>query len=462
MLAAVFHSHGAAAMSNPHNTQDDWDLILAKLHLFDKVKLAWDKSQAWVTQDLLEVDTLYELAVLAAVFAVSWLLARRLRRVLAPRWTQSMQRDDRRAHWRRDLLRLLGPVISLAFLWPLYLLSSAAGMDNDLLALFANAVGAWVLIRLVTSALFKPFWAHVFALFIWVIAALSIFGLLGNVVQLLDSVKMTAGNLKLSLLDLLESLLFFTILLRLGIRAGSFMENRLAASGDLEASTRALIGILSKTTMVVVVTILSLEIIGVDMDMLTVFSGALGFGLGIGLRTVFSNLISGVIIMIDKSIRPGDVIWVGEVFGKVTSLRARYASVVTRDGQEYLIPNEDLISRQVINCSYSSREVRIKVPIGIAFGSDVDLAMSLAEQAAADAPRILKSPPPACRLVGLGEFSINLSLRFWISDPEHGVSNVTTEVLKRVLKLFAENGVEIPFPQQDVHVKDHAPIPGSF
>ena len=207
----------------------------------------------------------------------------------------------------------------------------------------------------------------------------------------------------------------------------------------------------------VVVGILSLEIIGVDMDMLTVFSGALGFGLGIGLRTVFSNLISGIIIMVDKSIRPGDVIWIGDVFGKVTALRARYAAVVTRDGQEYLIPNEDLLSRQVINCSYSTREVRLKVPIGIAYGSDVELAISLAEEAAREVPRILKSPGPACRLVGLGDSAINLSLRFWINDPEHGTANVTTDVLKKVLKLYAENGVEIPFPQQDVRIKELPP-----
>ncbi|MCF8098868.1 MAG: mechanosensitive ion channel [Desulfarculaceae bacterium] len=440
-------------MTGLKNTQDDWDLILAKLHLTDKVEYLWDTVRNWVTQDFWEVDTLYELVGLAAIFAASLLLAGWLRGLLSRRWAAALERGDRRAQWRRNLLRLLGPVISLVFLWPLYILSTEAGMDNDLVSLCANVVGAWVLIRLVTAALFKPFWARLFAVFIWVIAALSIFGLLGSVVQLLDAVKMTAGSLKLSLLDLLEALLFFTILLRLSIRVGSYLEDRLAASGELEPSTRTLIGILGKTAIVVVVGILSLEIIGVDMDMLTVFSGALGFGLGIGLRTVFSNLISGVIVMVDKSIRPGDVIWIGEVFGKVSALRARYASVVTRDGQEYLIPNEDLLSRQVINCSYSSREVRLKVPIGIAYGSDVDLAMSLAEQAPQGVPRILEHPAPACRLVGLGDSAINLSLRFWIADPEHGVSNVTTTVLKKVLKLFAENGVEIPFPQRDVHVK---------
>jgi len=440
-------------MPSLKNTQDDWDLILAKLHLFDKAKQLWETSRDWVTQDLLEVDTLYELGVLAIIFGVSWWLAKRLRARLMQSWATALALGDRRAQWRRDFLRLLGPVISLVFLWPLYIFSTKAGMDNDLLTLCAHAVGAWVLIRLVASALFKPFWARLFAVLIWIIAALSIFGLLTSVVQLLDAMKLTVGSLKLSLLDLLESLLFFTILLRLGIRAGSYLEDRLATSGELEPSTRTLIGLLSKTAILVVVGILSLEIIGVDMDMLTVFSGALGFGLGIGLRTVFSNLISGIIIMVDKSIRPGDVIWIGDVFGKVTALRARYASVVTRDGQEYLVPNEDLLSRQVINCSYSSREVRLKVPIGIAYGSDVELAMSLAVQAAQGVPRILESPPPVCRLVGLGDSAINLSMRFWIADPEHGVSNVTTEVLKKVLKLFAEKGVEIPFPQRDVHVK---------
>lgn len=440
-------------MPNLKNTQDDWDLILARLHLFDKAKQLWHTARDWVTQDLLEVDTLYELAVLAIIFGVSWWLARWLRGRLTQSWAAALARDDRQSQWRRNFLRLLGPVISLAFLWPLYLISRRLGLDNDLLTLCAHAVGAWVVIRLVTAALFKPFWARLFAVFIWIIAALSIFGLLGDVVQLLDAVKLTAGHLKLSLLDLLESLLFFAILLRLGIRAGSYLEGRLAASGELEASTRTLIGLLSKTVIVVVVGILSLEIIGVDMDMLTVFSGALGFGLGIGLRTVFSNLISGIIIMVDKSIRPGDVIWIGEVFGKVTALRARYASVITRDGQEYLIPNEDLLSRQVINCSYSSKEVRLKVPIGIAYGSDVELAMTLAAQAAQGVPRILDNPPPVCRLVGLGDSAVNLSLRFWINDPEHGISNVTTDVLKKVLKAYADNGVEIPFPQRDVHIK---------
>jgi small-conductance mechanosensitive channel len=446
-------------MPYQHNYGDDWEVVLTRLHLLERLKDLWRAAGAWVRDDLLETDTLYELALLAGVMAVSWPLARGAKVVLERRWAGRFGAEGgRMAQWRAEFIHLLGPVISLFFLWPLYLVTTYFGMDNDLVALCAHAIGAWVVIRLATSAVFNPFWARVFAVLIWVIAALSIFGLLGDTVKLLDSMRFTAGRLELSLLAILESLFLFVLLLRLGIRLGNYVEDRLAVSGELDPSTRSLIGILAKAGLVIIVGIISLEIIGVDMGMLTFFSGALGFGLGIGLRTVFSNLISGIIIMVDKSIRPGDVIWIGDVFGKVTALKGRYASVVTRDGQEFLIPNEDLISRQVINCSYSSREVRLKVPVGIAYGSDVEKAMALAEEAAQGVGRIVPRPSPACRLIGLGDSAINLELRFWISDPENGTANVTTQVLKRVLSLFAEHGVEIPFPQRDVHIKQ-GPVP---
>eukprot|EP01022_Parablepharisma_sp_SALTPOND_P025222 TRINITY_DN5817_c0_g2_i1.p2 TRINITY_DN5817_c0_g2~~TRINITY_DN5817_c0_g2_i1.p2 ORF type:complete len:508 (-),score=183.26 TRINITY_DN5817_c0_g2_i1:14-1537(-) len=437
-----------------HDSADDWNKALTKLHFKDRLENLWATCRDWFSQDLLERDTIFELIILVAVFGASWLLARRTRGRLRRRWAEHLREDGPRAQWYAEWVHLVGPIYSLVLLWPLYLITNWYGMDNDLLALCANAVGAWVVIRLAAAVLFRPFWAKVFALFIWLIAALNIFGLLGATVDLLDSVRFSAGTIKLSLLEIIESVLFFAILVRLSIRLGGYVENRLAASGDLEPSTRTLIGILFKTVLVVIVGIISLEIIGVEMDMLTFFSGALGFGLGIGLRTVFSNLISGIIIMVDKSIRPGDVIWIGDVFGKVVALRARYTAVLTRDGQEFLIPNEDLISRQVINCSYSSREVRLKVPVGIAYGSDVDLAMSLCEKAAAGVGRIVARPAPACRLVGLGDSAVDLELRFWISDPENGTANVKAQVLRRVIELFQENGVEIPFPQQDVRIKD--------
>ncbi len=444
-------------MTLQHSSADDWNKALEKLHFKDRLDHLWSLLRDWFYQDLLERDTIFELIVLAAVFFFSWVLARRTQISLRQRWAEKLRKDGPKARWHTEFVHLVGPIYSLIFLWPLYLATTWYGMDNDLLALCAHAVGAWVIIRLVAVAVFKPFWARIFATFIWIIAALNIFGLLGPTVDMLDSVRFSAGKIELSLLEIIESVLFFVILLRLSIRLGGYVENRLAASGELEPSTRTLIGILLKVALAIVVGIVSLEIIGVEMDMLTFFSGALGFGLGIGLRAVFSNLISGIIIMVDKSIRPGDVIWIGDVFGKVTALRARYSAVLTRDGQEFLIPNEDLISRQVINCSYSSREVRLKVPVSIAYGSDVDLAMSLCEKAAAGVGRIVARPAPASRLMGLGESAIDLELRFWISDPENGTANVKTQVLKRVIALFAENGIEIPFPQRDVHIKGQPP-----
>ncbi|RJX29929.1 MAG: mechanosensitive ion channel family protein [Desulfarculus sp.] len=436
-----------------YKTQDDWGPILEKLHLRGVLDKAWRAFYEWVRDDLLERDTLYELAILALVLLATLYLTRRGRDRLRRRWAAELARGGKRAQWRAEFVHLLGPVISLAFLWPLYLATRLAGLDNDLINLLVHVIAAWVVIRLVTSALFKPFWARLFAVLIWLVAALNIFGLLEPTLAFLDGVKFSAGRLQISLLSLLESLFFFTVLLRLGVRAGAYLEERLAASGELEPSTRSLIGILAKTVIVIVVGIISLELIGVKMDMLTFFSGALGFGLGIGLRAVFSNLICGIILMVDKSIKPGDVIQVGEIFGRVTALKARFASVVTRDGREYLIPNEDLVSRQVINCSYSDRAVRLKVPITIAYGSDVDQAMALAEEAAAPVKRVCAQPPPASRLMGLGDSAINLELRFWISDPENGVANVTSEVLQRVLALYAQHGVEIPFPQRDLRIK---------
>ncbi|MEW5913605.1 MAG: mechanosensitive ion channel domain-containing protein [Thermodesulfobacteriota bacterium] len=437
-----------------YKIEDDWGPILEKLHLRGLLDRAWSAFYQWVRDDLLEKDTLYELAILAVVCLIVLYLTKRGRDALRRRWAADLAKGDKRAQWRAEFIHLLGPVICLAFLWPLYLATRLAGLDNDLINLLSHVIAAWVVIRLVTSALFKPFWARLFAVLIWLVAALNILDLLTPTLALLDQVKLNVGQLQISLLSILESLFFFTILLRLGVRAGSYLEERLAASGELEPSTRSLIGILAKTVIVVVVGIISLELIGVKMNMLTFFSGALGFGLGIGLRAVFSNLICGIILMTDKSIKPGDVIQVGEIFGHVTALKARFASVVTRDGREYLIPNEDLISRQVINCSYSDRAVRLRAPITVAYGSDVQQAMALAEQAAGPVPRVCASPPPASRLMGLGDSAINLELRFWITDPENGVANVTSEVLQRVLALYQEHGVEIPFPQRDLHIKE--------
>ena len=183
------------------------------------------------------------------------------------------------------------------------------------------------------------------------------------------------------------------------------------------------------------------------------FSGAVGVGIGLGLQKVVSNLVSGVILLMDRSIKPGDVIEMDGSYGWITSLNARYVSLATRDGKEILIPNEDLITGRVTNWSFSSDLVRQHVVIGVSYESDLHLAMRLAVEAAADVARALDAPKPACLLKDFGDSSVDLELRFWIRDPANGTANVRSEVMLRVWDLFHQHGVEFSSPQRELTLR---------
>jgi small-conductance mechanosensitive channel len=186
---------------------------------------------------------------------------------------------------------------------------------------------------------------------------------------------------------------------------------------------------------------------------LALFSGAVGVGVGLGLQKVVSNFVSGIILLLDHSVKPGDVIETEQTFGWITSMGARYVSVRSRDGKEYLIPNEDLITHRVVNWSYSSRHVRLDVSFGVAYGTDLHRVRELAVAAATKPARVLKTPPPACHAMALGESAINFVLRFWIEDPDNGVTNVKGEVLIALYDALTANAIELPFPQYEVRLK---------
>ncbi|MCB1388971.1 MAG: mechanosensitive ion channel, partial [Rhodobacteraceae bacterium] len=189
---------------------------------------------------------------------------------------------------------------------------------------------------------------------------------------------------------------------------------------------------------------------------LTVFSGAIGLGIGFGLQKVVSNLISGVILLVDRSIKPGDVIEVGNTFGWIQTLGARYVSVVTRDGREYLIPNEDLITSQVINWSHTDPKVRLEITFGVSYRSDPYLVRRIAIEAAGKPKRVLGVPAPVCHVIGFGESSIDFVLRFWIADPSGGVVNIKSEVFLALWDALKENDIEIPYPHRVVQVESSA------
>jgi len=192
--------------------------------------------------------------------------------------------------------------------------------------------------------------------------------------------------------------------------------------------------------------------LGIDLTSLAWFSGAVGLGVGFGLQKVISNLASGFIMLVDRSVKPGDVIQLDEhTFGWINHLGGRYVSLITRDGVEHLIPNEDFITGRVVNWSYSHENVRVKVPVGIGYESDVELAMQTLLEIARATPRVLSAPEPSCRLIEFADSSINLELRIWISDPKRGVAGLRSDILLEVWRQFKELGIEIPFPQRVLH-----------
>ena len=183
------------------------------------------------------------------------------------------------------------------------------------------------------------------------------------------------------------------------------------------------------------------------------FSGAIGVGVGFGLQKVVSNYISGLILLSDKSIKPGDVIELPNAVGWIRRMGGRYVSIVTRDEREYLIPNEDLITQQVINWSYSNRTIRLRISFGVSYKSDPRQVIALSVEALKNTDRILNDPEPACLFTGFGDNSIDFEVRFWISDPKNGTSNVTSDVLLALWDTLKQNNIEIPFPQRDLHFK---------
>jgi small-conductance mechanosensitive channel len=222
----------------------------------------------------------------------------------------------------------------------------------------------------------------------------------------------------------------------------------------LTPAMQVLAGKLVRMTLLTVAIVAALGSIGIDLTAFAVFSGAIGVGVGFGLQKVVSNLVSGVILLVDRSIKPGDVIEVEGTHGSVSTLNARYVSVLTRDGKEYLIPNEDLITQRVTNWSYSNDLIRLHVKLGISYGSDPHRAIELALEATRHVGRVVKTPEPTCLLVGFGDSAVDLELRFWITDPANGTMNVRSAVMLNIWDLFHTHGIEMPYPQRDLTLRN--------
>ncbi|WP_231639217.1 mechanosensitive ion channel family protein [Sphingomonas profundi] len=295
--------------------------------------------------------------------------------------------------------------------------------------------------------------ATVLAAIALIAATAGTLGGMRPLIEGLDGVGFTVGKRRLSLLGGVNAVVIVAVLFVVARIVNRILVHSIGRLHALDLSQRVLVQKLAGIVVIVVAGLIGIDLLGIDLTALTVFSGAVGLAVGFGLQKTFGNLIAGLILLMDRSVKPGDVIVVGDTFGAVGKIGVRAVSVVTRDGKEHLIPNEQLMTEPVENWSYSSRNVRIHIPVGVGYGSDLAVAQKLMVEAATAAQRVLAEPKPSVWLKDFGASSVDHDILVWIADPELGVGNVRSDVLNRVWVLFKDNGIEIPFPQQDVHIR---------
>ncbi|MBV1863709.1 MAG: mechanosensitive ion channel [Rhodobacteraceae bacterium] len=286
----------------------------------------------------------------------------------------------------------------------------------------------------------------------WIFITLEVLNLRETVTNALEVISLQTGDTKITALTVLTAILTLGIL----FVSASFLSRvgaaRINQIEDMSPSIRVLLIKVLQLTLFITAFLICLRAIGFDLGNLALISGAVGLGIGFGLQKIVSNLVSGVIILLDKSIKPGDVISLDNTFGWITQLGARYTSVLTRDGREHLIPNEDFITSQVINWSHSSDLVRLDIHFGVAYDSDPHEVKRIAAAAPLTVKRVVKSPAPVCHMVNMGDSSIDFVLRFWIGDTTAGLTNVRGDNYLALWDALKANNIDIPFPRRDVQI----------
>ncbi len=432
---------------------------MESLFSLEKAQALFEQVRAWAETHLLVWQNLVQAAVAAAVVLAGLLVGRWIRRFFAKHINGRIQAHAYLASIVTALVQQIPLAFAALFLWLSEIVFDHYGMNIFILRLALSLLTAWIVIRLAASLILSRFWSRLVTAAAWAVAALNILGILNPTLALLQDIGFTVGKVRLTALSLIKAAIVLMVLLRLGNLLSGYLERRLQSISEISPSTHVLLIKVIKIAVFLVVFVVALNSVGIDLTVLAVFSGAVGVGIGFGLQKVVANLISGIILLLDKSIKPGDVVELGGVYGWITELRGRYVSVVTRDGKEYLIPNEDLITQQVINWSFSNRKIRLRVPVGISYKADPHKAIELIVDAVKGMDRVLTDPAPRCLLQGFGDSSVDLELRFWIEDPQNGVANIRSRVLLKIWDVLAENGIEIPFPQRDVHFAAAAPVP---
>lgn len=341
------------------------------------------------------------------------------------------------------VLMAVARVIMLSSTWP---------SRSYLLGVAANLAFAWLIIRIVTSLIRNAFIVHLVSLSAWTLAALSIIGQLDPVVEALDSVSIVLGGLRLTPLLLIKFGALLLLALWLTSLASNFIEGRITRSSDLTPSVQVLLIKMIRIGLMVFAITVAISTVGIDLSALAVFTGAVGVGIGIGLQKIVANFVSGIILLADKSVKPGDLVTIGDSSGRISAMKTRYISVAAGDGREFLIPNEDLVTKMVTNWTYTDKNTLVKIGFGTNYDADPRLVCKLAAEIAAAAPRAIKSKPPGCILTEFAEAGMKFSLTFWIAEPD-GMDNVKSEVMLALWDAFKREGIRVPYPVREIRIR---------
>jgi small-conductance mechanosensitive channel len=400
-----------------------------------------------------------ELALTVACFAAGWLADRAImqHRAGAPAGTRLVA----------GVTRIAMPLVALVLLfvarivWNRY--SIARFLDLGIVlagALAGIRMLVFTLRRVAPNVTWLKGWERTISFTVWALVALHLLGITPEIAEELRAHKLPLGKGEVSLLTILEGAAAIVVTLAVALWLSGLVEQRLMKM-DMDLSHRALLSKVVSAALLVVGVLVALQTIGIDLTILSVFGGALGVGIGLGLQKLASNYIAGYIILIDRSIRLGDLITVSDRHGVVTNVTSRYCVVRSLDGVEAIVPNETLVTTTVLNHSFSAKDVRVAVALQVAYGTDLERALEVLREAARGHPRVDTDPArePAAFVVRFAESGIDLELGFWIRDPENGQLNVRSDLNLAIGKAFRAAGIAMPLPQREVRLVGGAGVP---
>jgi small-conductance mechanosensitive channel len=407
--------------------------------------------------DLRQGRVLAELAIISAGFLVAWVAAKRI----APAHAAP---DASPAFGRQALHQLQFPLTALAVVL-IGRLIVHQWQSVNLLNLMVPLLTALAIIRLAVLMLRQAFapsgWVNALARLVgwlvWIGFALHVTGLAGDLLRFFDEIGVTVGKERITLLLVLQATLSVLLTLLIALWLGRFIEARTMAAAALDINLRVMLSKLAQTMLVLVAILVALPAVGIDLTVLSVFGGMLGVGIGFGLQKIASNYVSGFIILLDRSVSIGDVVTVGEHTGQLTKMTARYVVLRAPTGLEVIIPNETIITSNVINHSYTDRRVRVAVPVQVSYRSNLDTVRHVLEDIARQNPRVLRDPAPKVLVREFADNGISLELGVWIDDPQEGTANLRSDLNYALWAAFRHHGIEIPYPQREVRMLEAAP-----